>query len=117
MEYTALVIPKRQGLATFRASISRIDALLSADPLRWCLTAAGRGNAEADFKPAKLAHYIRLIHSGAEFEMPEFYSAGGRVDIMDGRHRLYALHDSGYTLVSVCCVQKDLSLLETKIGA
>lgn len=115
MRYTNFLPAPSASPGALLASIARIDTALCRDVMRWCLRPAQRG-AGADFKPGKYQYYIDLIGRNAALEMPEFYLINGRADIMDGRHRIYALHDRGYTQVMVCCKLADRAGLLAQIG-
>ncbi|CAM2198529.1 protein of unknown function (plasmid) [Paraburkholderia kururiensis] len=52
---------------------------------------------EGTFKAGKYHHWARLIQNGEPIEAPYLSFGRGRVSIVDGRHRLYALLDMGYT--------------------
>ena len=106
--------PELKTQVSFVASIKKINAELSRDTMRWCRVKADR--RAGDFKHAKLVYYQAIIIKKELIGMPEFFLTGPSVDIMDGRHRLYALFDAGYTALTICCKKMDLAGLEAKIG-
>ena len=91
-----------QESETFRASIYKIDEHMSRDQCRWTLTEEARRAPFADFKPGKLSHWKNVIRVGGmipPIELSVF--GGGDFDILDGRHRTYALHEEGFTEIMV----------------
>lgn len=101
--------------AYFDADISKIDRQMSYQPLRWCLSPHLR-QPPNDFKLAKYEHYKLIIRQRGVIVTPEFNLMNGRADIIDGRHRIYALHDLGYGWVRVCCRATEEAALRRLIG-
>ncbi|WP_075358805.1 hypothetical protein [Caballeronia sordidicola] len=62
---------------------------------------------DGTFKPGKYHHWLPLIQSGEPIEAPYLSFNRGRVSIVDGRHRLYAFIDMGYTHCNGFCRNKD----------
>lgn len=106
------------SMATFWASISQIDTHLSRDQLRWVLEPQRRGHPEADFKDGKYLYYANAVKAREAIEPPEFvFEYGRRVNIMDGRHRTYALFDAGYDTILVQCMPESQEQLRQLIGS
>jgi hypothetical protein len=61
----------------------------------WAFEEAER--TDSTFKKGKYLHWLPLIQKGEAIEAPYLSFDRGRVSIVDGRHRLYALIDLGYT--------------------
>ncbi|WP_370213128.1 hypothetical protein [Roseovarius sp.] len=99
----------------FWASIAKIDEEMREDPLRWTLSKNGR-RGDADFKPGKLSHWMSVIRTGGKIIPTELFLIGrNHFDVMDGRHRIYALHEEGFTDVLVQVLpQKQDDLAEIK---
>lgn len=77
----------------------------------WAFEEAQR--TDATFKPAKFHHWIPLIRSGEPIEAPYLSFDRGRVSIVDGRHRLYAFIDMGFTHCMVVTGDRALSAVST----
>lgn len=117
MRYTNWGNPLSQNFCTFYASLEKIHRQMSDRTLRWNLDAAARLDPEADFKLPKLNHYITIIQAKGIIEPPEFFLIGpNKIDIMDGRHRVYALHDLGYSEILVQCALRHETALKSLIG-
>lgn len=86
----------------FWASIAKIDEEMRSDLSRWTLSEKARRGEYADFKPDKLSHWRTVIQTGGQITPTELSLWGANhFDIMDGRHRIYALHEEGFTDVLV----------------
>lgn len=66
----------------------------------WCSLKEARKSGP-EWKPERYRRAIATIEKGQTIYMPELAFRRGRTCVVDGRHRLYALLDSGYTHVSV----------------
>ncbi|MBT0779327.1 MULTISPECIES: hypothetical protein [Paracoccus] len=87
---------------TFWASIAKIDEKMREDPYRWTLSKEARLGQYADFKPGKLSHWKNIIRTSGQVTPTELSLRGGDdFDVMDGRHRIYALHEEGFTDVLI----------------
>lgn len=86
----------------FWASIAKIDKEMRRDSFRWTLSEKARRGEYADFKPGKLSHWKNVIRTGGQITPTELsFSGGDHFGVMDGRHRIYALHEEGFTDVLV----------------
>jgi hypothetical protein len=115
MLYSWTTPPPLMNRQFVEASISKIDLLMSGQMIRWCMTKSRRG-APNDFKQAKYEHYVKRLAARMPIEMPEVCQLGQGIDIVDGRHRLYALWDSGYTRVRVFCQTNEAARIKQLVG-
>ncbi|MBB6317322.1 hypothetical protein [Paraburkholderia tropica] len=67
------------------------------------------------FKPGKYYHWLPLIQNGEPIEAPYLGFSRGRVSIVDGRHRLYAFIDMGYTHCKVVVGDRALVAVSTLV--
>lgn len=75
-----------------------VAAALHGDPL-WAADLQARG--PETFKPARYTNAVATIRAHEPIYMPWLSFSQGRVRVTDGRHRLYALLDEGYTHAKV----------------
>jgi hypothetical protein len=77
-----------------------VAAALKGDPI-W--SAAETERSPDTFMPARYARAVETIQAEKPIHMPWLSFKYGRIRITDGRHRLYALLDSGYTHARIVC--------------
>ncbi|MDR3444473.1 hypothetical protein [Dyella sp.] len=68
------------------------------------------------FRPDRYARAIEEIRAGVPIHHPWLSFRYGRICVTDGRHRLYALIDEGYTHAEVTCDHEHAAIVRT-IGA
>lgn len=69
-----------------------------------------------DFKVQRYQNNTTLIQNGSDIVTPELYVENGQIELMDGRHRLHALLDQGYTIADIFCPVQDEALIKSEIG-
>lgn len=69
-----------------------------------------------DFKAPRYQNNTALIENGSDIVTPELYVKNGQIELMDGRHRLHALLDQGYTIADLFCPVEDEALIKSEIG-
>ena len=75
-------------------SLARLREALRGDSL-WADTKAHRD--DETFKPWKYERAVSTLAAGEDIYTPWLIFREGRIRVMDGRHRLYALIDHGFT--------------------
>ena len=102
------------GHVTMEVSLARLSAALIDDD-GWAPSPAHR-TAET-FKAEKYDLTLSAIAAGTPLVMPWVFLQFGRLSVMDGRHRLYAMIDRGYSTVTIRVGNRDAehvsSLLST----
>lgn len=82
------------------ANLRLVDAALKGDPI-WAATEAER--SPDTFMPARYTRAVESIQAERPIHMSWLSFKHGRVCVTDGRHRLYALLDAGYTHARIVC--------------
>jgi hypothetical protein len=85
---------------------------LCGDPI-WAMTESDRD--EQTFVMGKYLHHVAAIQRGDEIAMPWLNFEQGRTAITDGRHRLYAMADLGYTHCKVVVSNGALWAIKTLV--
>lgn len=93
--YLPLPSAYQAAFSVLTVKLSWLDAALAGDPI-WCSTKENRMPGPT-FNPAKYQNAVSMLEGGRPIFMPRLKFELGRTGIMDGRHRLYALLDAGYT--------------------
>ena len=92
------------GHKTMPVSLASLSAALVHDD-GWASTPARRD--EETFKAEKYQQTLLAMQAGKPLVMPWLYLCFGRLSVMDGRHRLYAMIDQGYTTVTITVGTRD----------
>ncbi|MEM5312352.1 hypothetical protein [Paraburkholderia sp. JHI869] len=79
----------------------------------WAFEKAER--TDSTFKPGKYYHWLPLIQNGEPIEAPYLSFDRGRVEIVDGRHRLYVFIDLGFTHCKVVVGKRGLFAVSSLI--
>jgi hypothetical protein len=93
-------------------NLSWLSAALHGDS-SWCENPADRNGGS--YKPGSYSHAISIIEANGVFEMPWLYFVRGRTRVTDGRHRLYALIDKGFTHCPIVVDDDDLAPISTLV--
>ena len=97
---------------TLLVNLSWLSAALRGDS-SWCDNPADRNGSS--FKPGSYSHAISIMEANGVFYMPWLYFDRGRTRIMDGRHRLYAFMDKGFTHCPIVVDDDDLAPISTLV--
>ncbi|MCX5470173.1 hypothetical protein OSH04_00445 [Alcaligenes sp. A-TC2] len=92
-------IPEHESFLALTIDMSLLTHALAGDS-SWCASQVDRRPGES-YNPLKYKQAVASISNKEAIYMPRLYFDKGRTRIMDGRHRLYALLDAGYTHVTV----------------
>ena len=95
-----------------RVNLDWLSYALKGDVV-WAFEHAER--TDGTFKPGKYHHWLPQIRNGEPIEAPYLSFNQGRVSIVDGRHRLYAFIDSGYTHCTVVVGDRALGAISTLV--
>lgn len=106
-------IPEHESLLSLTIDMSLLANALTGDR-SWCTNRVDRRPGES-YKPFKYDQAVASISNKETIYMPWLYFDEGRTRIMDGRHRLYALLDAGYTHVTVQVRPACLPMISTLI--
>ena len=103
--------------AHVRVNLRLLDRYMAQTyPGRWVANRASPA-ADDDFKLPKYHFWLNLVRSGATIPRPAFYKAKTRFDIMGGRHRCYALLDTGYDVISIAVPHHEEQAFKSQFGA
>lgn len=84
----------------FEADIQKLVQYMDTDDRFFDLNPQTRYSGFVDVKPGKINYYRRKIAEEDSIEPVELHIFGDdEFRISDGRHRIYALHDAGFTVV------------------
>lgn len=81
-----------------RVDLGKLNLALRGDE-DWAARVDDRN--PSTFIPGRYARRLEQVRAGNPIEPPWLHFRDGRIRVMDGRHRLYALIDEGYTHVTV----------------
>ncbi|MFT0549151.1 hypothetical protein ACMHYO_22775 [Allopusillimonas ginsengisoli] len=93
--YLPLSSAYRAVYSVLTVNLSWLDAALAGSHV-WCGTKENRVPGPT-VNPAKYQNAVSILEAGQPIFMPCLDFQRGRTGIQDGRHRLYALLDAGYT--------------------
>lgn len=101
-----------EGPVYLLVSLDRLREAMRGDSL-WADTDAERN--DDTFKAVKYSRAVATLAAGSEIFTPWLTFRHGQIRIMDGRHRLYALIDQGYTHARVVTDPWHLTAVRTLV--
>lgn len=111
-EHFVPTITTVQDSVVHMANLRLLNAALKGDPI-WAADASER--SPDTFIPARYAKVTEAIRAEQPIDLPWLSFQYGRVCVMDGRHRLYALLDAGYTHARVVCDPWHAAVIRTLV--
>lgn len=96
--------------AVIRVSLKLLADALKGDSI-WASSMDER--CSETFMLARYGRAVKTLQDGKPIFRPWLSFREGRVRVTDGRHRLYALIEEGYTHVEVVCNENLRTIIET----
>jgi len=121
MKYEHLVasgIAKSDNYSIIEIDLLKFSKYMSSKPndqepvsKLWCIEKEDR--ILGDFKEVRYLRNMEHIKNNEDIYNPELFCERDEISIMDGRHRMYAFIDSGYTKLDIFCPVKDAKKIKS----